>query len=176
MFTVYRITNLINDKTYIGVHKTDNPNDEYFGSGRAILAAIRKHGKHSFRKEVLFIFGTSSEAYAKEVDLTADFHVAHTYNMRRGGVGGFTVENARKGAMAAKGQSRGGAANRDRGIGLFALSKDQLREAARRGGLAHKGRIKSPEHRERLRQAAILQWKRQKEAKSKSGDRLLITV
>jgi len=175
MFTVYRITNLANGKTYVGVHKTDNPNDGYFGSGRAIRAAIRKHGKRSFRKDVLFVFDTSAEAYAKEVELTADYRVSRTYNMRRGGVGGFTAENARKGAFASKSQSRGGVANRDRGTGIFSLAKEQLRENGRKGGLAHKGRTKSPEHRERLRQAAILQWQRQREVKSKSGDPLLIT-
>ena len=55
MYTVYKITNLLNDKIYIGVHKTENPNDSYYGSGVAIKEAIKKHGKENFRKDILFI-------------------------------------------------------------------------------------------------------------------------
>ena len=44
-YYLYKITNLINNKFYIGVHETDNINDGYMGSGRAIRAAIEKYGK-----------------------------------------------------------------------------------------------------------------------------------
>ena len=177
MFTVYRITNAVNGKTYVGVHKTKNPNDGYFGSGRAIRAAIKKHGKSAFRKEVLFVFETSAEAYAKEIELTADFHISSTYNMRRGGVGGFTRENALKSiaALPPGTQRRAGMIVWQQKKGCHSLTRKQLSENGRKGGLAMKGYVKTPEHRERLRQAAIRQWTRQKEAKSKSGDPLLIT-
>lgn len=45
MYTVYKTTNIINGKYYIGVHKTTNPNDSYLGSGKAIKEAIKKYGK-----------------------------------------------------------------------------------------------------------------------------------
>jgi hypothetical protein len=97
MYTVYRTTNISNGKYYIGVHKTDNPQDGYLGSGRAIEDAIRKYGKDSFEKEVLFITESKEEAFQKEKDLTVDFNTNKTYNMRIGGVGGFTKENSHKG-------------------------------------------------------------------------------
>lgn len=97
MYTVYKTTNLINNKHYIGVHKTNNPSDGYFGSGRAIEEALRKYGKDNFKKEVLFITESKDEAYKLEAELTVDFNTNKTYNMRKGGVGGFTKENARKG-------------------------------------------------------------------------------
>ncbi len=31
-YTVYKTINLVNGKTYIGIHQTDNPNDDYLGS------------------------------------------------------------------------------------------------------------------------------------------------
>lgn len=86
-YTVYKITNQINGKMYIGKHKTTNPNDSYYGSGRAIKQAIRKYGKHNFTKEVLYIFDTEEEMNAKERDVVV---VGESYyNMKEGGKGGF---------------------------------------------------------------------------------------
>ena len=53
MYTVYKTVNLVNGKYYIGVHKTDNPYDDYIGSGKLIKRAIKKYGKDSFHKEII---------------------------------------------------------------------------------------------------------------------------
>jgi hypothetical protein len=66
MFTVYKTTNKINNKWYIGVHETDNPMDNYLGSGEAITAAKKKYGSENFSKEILFIFEDIDEAYDME--------------------------------------------------------------------------------------------------------------
>lgn len=157
IFTVYRVTNLANGKFYVGVHKTSDPNDTYMGSGRAIKAAIKKHGRQNFRKEVMFVFETSLEAYAKEVELTADFAQVSNYNMRRGGVGGFTRENALKGANSVpkEASKRGGRRAHQLRLGFHSFTTEQLSESGRKGGAAHKGRVKSPEHREKLRQSLL---------------------
>ena len=49
-YTIYKITNLINDKIYIGQHTTENLVDSYMGSGRNIKYAIKKYGKQHFLK------------------------------------------------------------------------------------------------------------------------------
>jgi hypothetical protein len=41
-YTVYQTTNQINDKIYIGVHKTENPNDDYLGSNRILKDASKE--------------------------------------------------------------------------------------------------------------------------------------
>lgn len=53
-YCIYRITNNINGKTYIGQHKYTDINDRYMGSGVLILAAIRKYGRNNFTKEILY--------------------------------------------------------------------------------------------------------------------------
>lgn len=42
---IYKITNLINNKIYIGYHSTNDIHDNYFGSGVALNKAIKKYGK-----------------------------------------------------------------------------------------------------------------------------------
>ena len=44
---IYKITNNINGKIYIGQHITDRLNDGYKGSGIVIEQAFKKYGKHN---------------------------------------------------------------------------------------------------------------------------------
>lgn len=89
-YTIYRVTNNINGKFYIGKHQTLNPNDEYFGSGRAIKQAIRKYGKDNFSKEVLYVFDSEEEMNIMERKLITEDVVNDTasYNIGVGGEGG----------------------------------------------------------------------------------------
>ena len=89
-YTIYKTTNLINNKFYIGKHQTTDPNDSYYGSGKAIKEAILKYGKENFQKEILFIFQTEEEMNAKEKELITEEFVNRkdTYNMGVGGEGG----------------------------------------------------------------------------------------
>lgn len=91
-YTVYRITNLINSKTYIGKHKTKNLDDGYFGSGKLIRRAIRKYGKENFMKEILFIFDNEKEMNEKEAELV--YVNEETYNLCSGGTGGWDYINS----------------------------------------------------------------------------------
>jgi len=56
---IYRITNLINNKKYIG-QRVYNRN-YYFGSGSIIEQAIKKYGKSNFKKEILWSGSTTRE-------------------------------------------------------------------------------------------------------------------
>jgi hypothetical protein len=64
----YRIENLINGKFYYGVHKTDNLEDGYVGSGIRISKAIKKYGIENFKKENLLFFDTYDEALEYEIE------------------------------------------------------------------------------------------------------------
>lgn len=138
VYTVYKVTNKLNGKTYIGVHKTDNPMDSYMGSGKAIKNAISKHGIENFTKEILNECDTSKEAYEIEKELTKDFTSKDNYNMRLGGVGGFTKEHAKLGAesLSAKARSKGGKAS------IKKMPRETLVENGRKNGKANKGKPK----------------------------------
>lgn len=89
-YTIYRVTNLVNGKFYIGKHQTIHPLDGYFGSGKALLAAIRQYGKENFVKEILFDFDTEQDMNLKEKELVTESLVNDpmAYNMAVGGEGG----------------------------------------------------------------------------------------
>ena len=96
MYTVYRTINDLTGRYYIGVHKTDNPNDDYLGSGLLIKRAVKKYGVKHFTKEIMFCYDNLTEALDKESELVS----AHQgdplcYNLHEGGFGGFDNINSR---------------------------------------------------------------------------------
>lgn len=95
-YIIYKITNKLNGKIYIGKHQTKDLNDGYMGSGKLITRAIQKYGFENFEKEILFIFKTETEMNAKEAELvTHEFVNEETnYNLCPGGRGGFGYLNA----------------------------------------------------------------------------------
>lgn len=91
-FYFYKTTNILNGKYYYGVHKTDNIDDGYLGSGKAIKQAIQKYGKKNFIKEIIMYFTDACAMYEYEklvvtVEVVLD---ENSYNMTIGGVGGFS--------------------------------------------------------------------------------------
>ena len=52
-YTVYKTTNLINNKIYIGQHITNNLDDGYLGSGKNLKHDIKKYGKENFTISVI---------------------------------------------------------------------------------------------------------------------------
>jgi hypothetical protein len=89
-YTIFRTTNKKNGKIYIGKHQTDNINDTYIGSGTALIAAIKKWGRDSFVKEILFIYDNENQMNEKERELVNENFVSRkdTYNKGIGGEGG----------------------------------------------------------------------------------------
>ena len=95
-YLIYKITNTVNNKIYIGSHKTKEINDGYMGSGKYLNYAYKKYGLENFKKEILFVFDNPTDMFNKEAELVNDKFLAeeNTYNLKRGGFGGFDYINA----------------------------------------------------------------------------------
>lgn len=89
-YTIYKTTNKLNGKFYLGKHQTTKLDDLYYGSGKAIKDAIKKYGIENFDRELLFIFDNEAEMNMKEKELITEEFVKRedTYNLGVGGEGG----------------------------------------------------------------------------------------
>ena len=101
MYCIYRTTNLINGKTYVGQHRFENVNDSYLGSGTLIRQAVTKYGIRSFKKEII-IFGDFTQEqidkfercmiFFERLNSKAEYNIANGGN----GVGKHSDETRRK--------------------------------------------------------------------------------
>lgn len=112
-YIVYETTNLVNNKIYIGVHKTTDPYgwDLYLGCGiistqpctyqyakTAFQFAVKKYGPKNFRRKTIAVFDTLDEAFALERLIVNEDFLARddVYNMVLGGDGGAFLSNQKK--------------------------------------------------------------------------------
>lgn len=100
---LYKTTNLINNKFYIGIHSTYNLQDGYLGSGKRLKRSIEKHGKKNFRCEILEFFESREEVLKREKNIVNEHFLQDPLcmNLQPGGGGGFTKEQSTKGAINA---------------------------------------------------------------------------
>ena len=93
MYYIYRITNKINGKTYIGQHKYKKLNDKYMGSGVLLRKAQVKYGIENFKKDIL-VFNISRKEHVDLLEKTfiaaerEKVGIKNCYNIANGGEGG----------------------------------------------------------------------------------------
>ena len=94
-YTVYKITNTVNGKIYVGTHITSNVEDDYMGSGTLLRKAYKKYGAQVFIKEIIHVFDNMNDMFNKEAEIVNESFVAdkNTYNLKVGGSGGWDYIN-----------------------------------------------------------------------------------
>lgn len=114
---VYKTTNIINKKYYIGIHSTDDIYDDYLGCGHwrgrkirtgvksPILNAFLKYGDGNFTRDILFVFESREEALLKECELI-DITDKNSYNAREGGDSGYTYTRDARVKMSSSARER----------------------------------------------------------------------
>ena len=139
---VYKITNLVNGKIYIGQTRktaerrwTKHVNAALTGRSKSVLhKAIRKYGKDSFSVEVLLVCSSETELNNSEVYFIRDTNstVPNGYNLNYGGYAGVPTLEARKNMSLAH-------------IGIKDSKQTRLRKSK-----ASKGKMKSKTHAENI--------------------------
>ena len=85
---IYETTNLINKKKYIGKHKSNFFDSNYYGSGIALKRAINKYGKENFSIRILEECNSQKELDKKEtyyIELFDAVNSSKFYNNSYGG-------------------------------------------------------------------------------------------
>lgn len=130
---IYKTTNLLNGKIYIGQDSHNNPN--YYGSGDLIKRAIKKYGIENFRKDVVEYCTSQEHMNEREIYWIACYNSVDRsigYNITPGGN---------------KGPSRKGCCDSE---------KTRMKKSlAQRGNKANLGKHWSDETKEKLRKAMI---------------------
>lgn len=118
-YTIYETINKINGQNYIGKHITNNPYDDYLGSGKYLKRAIKKYGVENFEKKVLYIFDNKEDMDRKEAELVDEEYLkfCKTYNLKQGGDGGWDYIN-----------ENGFAKNKEHGVIGGSIHKKRMKE------------------------------------------------
>lgn len=85
---IYKTTNLINNKIYIGQHVSEHFDTKYKGSGTILAKAIKKYGWNNFICEILCECSNMEELNIKEMEFIAKYDSTNLeigYNIKYGG-------------------------------------------------------------------------------------------
>lgn len=91
---IYKTTDKVTGKYYVGMHSTSNLKDGYLGSGKRLRSSIRKYGKDRFSFEILEFVDSRLllEEKEREVVTTNLLRDKMCLNLKEGGSGGVSKE------------------------------------------------------------------------------------
>lgn len=130
---IYKTTNNVNGKIYIGQHRSDDFDPDYYGSGKILKKAIKKYGIENFSVSVLTYCNSKSEMNSLERQLIKIYDSRNPsigYNIAYGGEGGDLVS-----CLSEDDHKR---------------FSEMMSEYSRRGVIGNKGKHLSEEHRRKI--------------------------
>lgn len=149
---VYKTTNLINGRIYIGQHKSNGWDEQYIGSGKILGIALKKYGRKNFVCEIIENCKTKEELNQREIYWIAFYREKNKcYNITNGGEGRaapHSEETRKKLSKSLMGhvvsnETRENMSNAHKGIMATKESKAKISKAL-------KGRPLSENHKENL--------------------------
>jgi len=180
---IYKTTNLVNGKFYIGQDSNNNPN--YLGSGLLLGMSIKKHGKDKFKKEVLEECKSKYELNKREIFWIKFYDSTNKkigYNISEGGTGGKLTKVEWK-----KGKTYEEAYGEEKAKELKALFSKMRKgkklgfknitseEFGKKISEALKGRVITEEHKEKISDTLKEYFKTEKGIRAKENLRKLKT-
>jgi len=142
---IYKTTNLINHKFYIGQHHSEKFDESYKGSGKLILKAFKKYGFENFSCEILEWCETPEQLDEREIYYISMLCVDgnNHYNIAKGGNSG----DLRKYLSESELQ------NWKDAISKAKMGQKRSEHSRRKQSESLKGHITSEETKEKIRQS-----------------------
>ncbi len=151
-YIIYKTTNLINGKFYIGKHQTNDLADGYQGSGLLLNRAVEKYGIKNFSTVILGVYDSEYKMnLAEKILVVPDSEV--NYNIMNGGQGGFNYINSilTKEQRIQMGRSAGSISGPKTFLNKTGIHNPEKRKYwASLGGKSHKGKSKSKKWKENI--------------------------
>lgn len=105
---IYKTTNLINAKYYIGMHSTNNLTDGYLGSGTRLWRSIQHYGKENFKVEIQEFLIDRESLRKRELEIVNEEKLKDPLcmNLCKGGYGDFPIQCSIAGGKTNAGNKR----------------------------------------------------------------------
>jgi group I intron endonuclease len=151
---IYKTTNIVNGKFYIGQDSKNNPS--YLGSGVLLSKAIKKYGKENFIKEIIEVCSTKKELNEREkywINRLESIDNSIGYNIAEGGMGGNTYNDEIKKRISDLMKKKVFSEETRKKMSLSRKNKSyHTKESKEKISKTHKGKKLSKEHIEKLRE------------------------
>lgn len=143
-YFIYMTKNLINGKSYVGAHSTNNLNDDYLGSGVYLKKALKKYKRKNFIRGILE-FCTQDNWEEKENYWIKKMNTTYPsgYNLTLGGEGGIgkiffdhsriLMSKSRREKELAKGNNNGMFGNKHSLLSKQCMSKTKKERGVAKG-------------------------------------------
>ena len=152
---IYKTTNLITNKFYVGMHSTDDLDDGYFGSGKIVNYSVNKHGIENHKVEILEFFDSRESLKKREAEIVNEELLADQLcmNLKFGGEGGGKIWNETHAkAFHSAGAKASNIARKGRGSSDFHKEQTSkgVKAALAKNGNHWIGKHQSDEHKRKI--------------------------
>lgn len=149
---LYKTTCTVTGRYYVGVHSTDNIDDDYLGSGKRFRFSVEKHGRENHKREILEMFSDRKSLLIRESEIVNDdlLNDELCMNLVKGGGGFLSIEDETKRRMSMSHLGRKNSPEARAKISAALMGHQTSEETRKLIGDAHRGKIVSNETRVKM--------------------------